>query len=441
MPRWPLAAAVTRPIPGVTQTPGEPSRHDRQHGCAIAHHLERELGVRSGPAQIQRCDRFAGGGGLTAKPVAREDHERGADHQDGVGLVQAIERPGHARLRHRLPEEDHGGLHDPAAARTIRHPEAVEVQILQVRVAIRCGAGADLGELGVPGDQLLLELGAVEPVTTVQTVHEFESTVQIEHAATAGTLMQTIDVLGDELGDPTRRLESGKGLVGRAGPGPREMGPTDQTACPVATPSRLACQKITVLDRRSALPSTLGIPVVGYPRAGAATRPGQDEDSRMRREEFTQAVNGTRACAGERIPTHAAHDRLPTLGARAQELASAGRDMTDRHMGSLPRQPEPHRPTDLERIDQPSALQYLHHSKLAQPARGLAHRSHQWSPRPGSDPPSEVARDLAGANTRPWAPSAQELQDERFDITARDRGLSGTDRALSGLRHGTTLFQ
>jgi hypothetical protein len=89
--------------------------------------------------------------------------------------------------------------------------------------------------------------------------------------------MQPVDVLGEEHLAPTAGLEPGQGVMRVVGKCLSEVPPTDQAARPIAAPDGVFGDKRLKAHRLCPFPTSIGVPIVGYPGIRAAAGSRQDE--------------------------------------------------------------------------------------------------------------------------------------------------------------------
>ena len=137
---------------------------------------------------------------------ATHNRQGRAHHQHGVGLVDKVcnllfSGPGYG-----LPEVDHVGLHEGGAtAGAADHVKTIDGGVGKLDVAVRVDGGRvegdGLGESGVGNGHARIVLTAVLAGATAQANNGGEVTVQRNHGAAAGGLVQAINVLGDNPGE------------------------------------------------------------------------------------------------------------------------------------------------------------------------------------------------------------------------------------------------
>ena len=194
----------------------------------------------------------------------------------------------HPLARDAFAEEHHVRLHDAAAARARRHVETGEILAVQVRVAV----GGDRGIEVLPGrvafDQLLLECVARQTPVAGHAAHFIEPSVQVDHAFAAGTLVQAVDVLGDQQFDMPAVFQLCQGKVRGVRARLAEVRPADQAARPVALARGVFVHESLQRHRRCALPLAFTVAVVRNAGVGADPRAGQHEQSRVGLDEMLQ---------------------------------------------------------------------------------------------------------------------------------------------------------
>ena len=122
-------------------------------------------------------------------------------------------------------------------------------------------------ELGrtVVGVHAPVQLGPGAPVPAGEADDVGQGAVQLGHLARPGCLVQTVDVLGDDLLDHTCGLQPRHRVMARVGTGLREPLPSDEGPRPVALPRCAAADELAELHRRDAAP-TVRPAVVGDAR-------------------------------------------------------------------------------------------------------------------------------------------------------------------------------
>jgi hypothetical protein len=113
---------------------------------------------------------------------------------------------------------------------------------------------------------------------TAQAADLRQRTVQLDHPAASGAVVQAIDVLGDHPGDEARLFERRQRVMGGVGLRPSKARPAEGRARPVASAHVVAPEERVLLDRvaRAAPPVAS---IVGDPRLGAAAGAGQRDDA------------------------------------------------------------------------------------------------------------------------------------------------------------------
>ena len=205
--------------------------------------------------------------------ATREHVQRRTEHHESRGRVDQVEGGLDAIVRHTLAEVDDIRLQGPAAHRAGHHDEGVEMRLRNIDVAVRVDGGHRRppsrirdGDAGVHGV-------AVLDRSAVQADDPIESTMQVDHRRTTGSLMQTVDVLRDDAGDHPATLEFGHGVVPGVGTGAGELMPAQEPARPVPAPGdrvareRLERHRGALAQRRTARPSIVRDPTLrGDPR-------------------------------------------------------------------------------------------------------------------------------------------------------------------------------
>src|SRR5690606_22736570 len=166
--------------------------------------------------------------------------------------------------------------------------------VIDVGVAIRGGACAGGLPAGVGRFDGPLDLLAGAAGAAAEADDAVQAAVQVEHAATAGALVQAVDVLGQQQVDPAVSFERGQGVVGGVGLGADEARPPDGAARPVASVGGVAAGQGLQGDGLGAFPVSIAVAIVGNARAGAAAGAGQDEKAFVPAEPVAQASGGGR---------------------------------------------------------------------------------------------------------------------------------------------------
>ena len=141
--------------------------------------------------------------------------------------------------------------------------ETRKVQAIEVGVAIRRDARFEAEPVGVQTYQLFLPCVAGRPAFAVHAAHPVEPAMQVDHPRAAGGLMQTVDILRDELLGFAARLQPGEGAVGIVGQGLAEAPPAQQAARPIAPLGHLLAHEGLEGHRRRAFPLALRVTIIG----------------------------------------------------------------------------------------------------------------------------------------------------------------------------------
>jgi hypothetical protein len=112
--------------------------------------------------------------------------------------------------------------------------------------------------------------------------------VKVDYVVAAGRLVQTVDVLSDELRDPTVVLEGSERPMRVVGARDAHAFPADETSRPVTLARVLARQKVLQRHRLRALPFAVGTAIVRNARRRAAAGAGQDEEPLVPLDELLQ---------------------------------------------------------------------------------------------------------------------------------------------------------
>ena len=137
-------------------------------------------------------------------------------------------------------------------------------------------------EVRIPSLEFQLQPLARTPSLAAQAAHRIDAAVQIDHVLTAGRLMQPIDVLSDELNDPSALLEGrerGVCVVRTRRPHAAEA---DKTPRPVPLARAFVPDECLEHDRRAPLPLAGGVAVIRNARVGAAAGTGEHEQPGIR---------------------------------------------------------------------------------------------------------------------------------------------------------------
>ena len=134
--------------------------------------------------------------------------------------------------------------------------------------------------------------------------------MQLDDLCAAGPLMQPVDVLGHEQGEPLHRLQRRERCVRGVGLRTRNDGPPDHAARPVALSRGLGAQEVLQHHGRAALPVAVFIAVARDARIGTHPGAGQDEQPRVTLYEVVKVDHGV-YCASQFHTT--AFTALPQL--------------------------------------------------------------------------------------------------------------------------------
>ena len=132
---------------------------------------------------------------------------------------------------------------------------------------------------GIQAAKLVLQLGSRALVPAPHATHEVEPAVEVDHPFVAGSLVQAIDVLGENEFGPAGSLEPGQRHMREVRLGTAKPAPADHAARPVPALRRLVAHEGLIGDRLLPLPVSIGIAVIGDTGIGAATGPGQHEQA------------------------------------------------------------------------------------------------------------------------------------------------------------------
>ena len=173
-------------------------------------------------------------------------------HHEHLGGVDVRVRPVYPFPRHRLAEEDDVRLERSAAAVTVREHELRPALHHGVAVRPQLGVLQPDGrrDVGVERGEAALHLDPRRLGPAGQADDGGDVTVQVDDRAAARRLVQAIDVLGDDAGQPARPLELGQRAMPGVRPGLADPPPALVGPGPVAAPSLRCPGELAELHRR-----------------------------------------------------------------------------------------------------------------------------------------------------------------------------------------------
>lgn len=145
-----------------------------------------------------------------------------------------------------LSEEDDVGFDETGALETIRNLEEGAVTAREVGVAVGRDGGGDGEPRGIRRHETLLKLVAGGEVSAIQASHPIEPPVEIDDPPSPRLLVETVDVLGDEVMEAAGLLQGRERPMRPPGPGVAHQGKARHRSGPVAPPGALVPHELLV---------------------------------------------------------------------------------------------------------------------------------------------------------------------------------------------------
>jgi hypothetical protein len=111
----------------------------------------------------------------------------------------------------------------------------------------------------------------------IKTPYSVEVAMQLDDINASSPLVETVNILRDQLLQSPCGLEPGQSMVSDVGAGTGHDPPPNHAAYPIPLPHRLIAQEIVQKNRRRSPPSTFGVPIARDARIGAYPRSGEDK--------------------------------------------------------------------------------------------------------------------------------------------------------------------
>src|SRR5690606_3914552 len=146
-------------------------------------------------------------------------------------------------------------------------------------------------ELRITLEELVLQQIARPRAPAGHAADRVEPSVQVDHPALAGDLVEPVDVLRDDELDAVIGLETRERGVRAVRARAAKARPADAAPCPIALPGVGIADERLERHRSGALPRAVCIPVVRNAGLGAAARARQHEEAAMVRDEALEVGN------------------------------------------------------------------------------------------------------------------------------------------------------
>ena len=111
----------------------------------------------------------------------------------------------------------------------------------------------------------------------IETPYSVEVAMQLDDVDASSPLVETVNILGDQLLESPCGREPSQSMVSNIGLGTGHDPPANHAAYPIALPHRLIAQEVVQKNRRRSLPSAFGVPIARDARIGADSRSTEDK--------------------------------------------------------------------------------------------------------------------------------------------------------------------
>ena len=111
----------------------------------------------------------------------------------------------------------------------------------------------------------------------IKTPYSAEVAMQLDDVDASSSLVETVNILRDQLLQSPCGLEPSQSMMSNVGVGTGHDPPANHAAYPIPLPHRLIAQEIVQKNRRRSLPSAFGVPIARDARIGAYSRSGEDK--------------------------------------------------------------------------------------------------------------------------------------------------------------------
>src|SRR5690625_649726 len=204
--------------------------------------------------------------------------------------MQALETELDAWQRDLFAKEHDRRLQHTATASAGWYLKAGEIRAFQISIPIRRYRCRMLHPNRIQPDQFRLQRLTATDRSAIQTFDAVQSSMQIADTLAAGSLVQAVDILGDEPVDMLLLLQACQGGMRSVGHDGRHHWPAQQAARPVALASMRASNELLKVHGRLALPLSALVSIGRNARVDAATGAGQDEQALAAGDEFDQLI-------------------------------------------------------------------------------------------------------------------------------------------------------
>ena len=99
--------------------------------------------------------------------------------------------------------------------------------------------------------------------------------MQLDDVDASSPLVQSVNILRDQLLQSPGRLEPSQPMMSSVGVGIGHHPPANHAACPIPLPHRLIAQEVLQKHRRRSLPSAFSVTIARDARIGAHSRSGE----------------------------------------------------------------------------------------------------------------------------------------------------------------------
>ena len=179
------------------------------------------------------------------------------------------------------PKNTTSGFSTPPHCRQGGTIKAEKIGIFQIGVAVRRIGRVQIDPGGIEPGQLVLKFGAGHASLAAHAADQIEPAMQVDDAGAAGSLVQPIDVLGQQELAAVHRLQTREGSMRIVRLGAAEAAPTDHAAGPIALARQRVAHEGLIGHRLGALPIAVGVAIIGNAGVRAAAGAGQNEQASM----------------------------------------------------------------------------------------------------------------------------------------------------------------
>ena len=148
-------------------------------------------------------------------------------------------------------------------------------------VAIRSGAGDCRGHARIRCTEPFLDQGTRVGAPAAQADHPIQPAMEFQHRSAAGLLVQSIDILSDDQGNPVQAFKMRQRMMAAARIGEADPRPAEKAPRPVALPRGRGTQEVVVIDGFRLLPVAVAV-AVGRDAARCAQTGARQDDHETR---------------------------------------------------------------------------------------------------------------------------------------------------------------